>query len=123
MLWNWYTVDSCFIAKSWHVRSSGAFAGSCIGVILLVIGLEFIRRVQREYDGYIVRQWKSSLTEAQAERSESGGSTTKQPLTTVVVPLQSQTRGFKPSVLQQMIRSLLFMVQFGVGYFVMLLAM
>lgn len=123
MLWNWYTVDSCFIASSWHVRSSGAFAGSCIGVILLVIALEFIRRTQREYDAYILRQWKSSVTELQAERSESGSSTAKQPLSTVVIPLQRRTGVFQPSIFQQIIRSLLFMVQFGVGYFVMLLAM
>lgn len=123
MLWNWYTVDSCFIASSWHVRSSGAFAGSCIGVILLVIALEFIRRTQREYDAYIFRQWKSSLTELQADRSESGSSTGKQPLSTVVIPLQRRTGVFQPSILQQIVRSLLYMAQFGVGYFVMLLAM
>ena len=123
MLWNWYTVDSCFIARSWHVRSSGAFAGSCIGVILLVIALEFIRRSQREYDAYILRQWRSSVTELQAERRESGSSTAKQPLSAVVIPLQRRSEVFQPSIFQQIVRSLFFMVQFGVGYFVMLLAM
>ena len=44
MLWNWYTVDSCFIASSWHVTSRGAFAGSCIGVVLLVLLLELLQR-------------------------------------------------------------------------------
>ena len=53
MLWNWFVIDSCFLARSWHVRSNGAFAASCIGVILLVISLEMVRRVQREYDGYL----------------------------------------------------------------------
>lgn len=123
MLWNWYTVDSCFIARSWHVRSSGAFAGSCIGVILLVIALEFIRRSQREYDAYILRQSRSSVTELQAERRESGSSTAKQPLSAVVIPLQRRSGIFQPSIFQQIIRSLFFMVQFGVGYFIMLLAM
>jgi copper transporter 1 len=23
MLWNWYTVDSCFLSEQWHVRSLG----------------------------------------------------------------------------------------------------
>lgn len=123
MLWNWYTVDSCFIASSWHVRSSGAFAGTCIGVILLVIALEFIRRTQREYDAYIVRQWKSSSTTLQPDRSESESSISKQPLATLVIPLQRRAGVFQPSILQQAIRSLLYMAQFGVGYFVMLLAM
>lgn len=58
MLWNWYTIDSCFIAESWHVRSRGAFAGTCIGVILLVISLELVRRAHREYDAWIFRQWR-----------------------------------------------------------------
>jgi copper transporter 1 len=32
------------------------FAGSCIGVIFLVIVLEFLRRLGREYDTFIVRR-------------------------------------------------------------------
>jgi hypothetical protein len=36
-----------FIASSWHVRSSGQFAGSCIGVILLAMSLESLRRASR----------------------------------------------------------------------------
>lgn len=123
MLWNWYTVDSCFIASSWHVRSSGAFAGTCIGVILLVIALEFVRRTQREYDSYILRQWKLFSTREQANGSESGSSADKQPLSARVAPFKSRPGVFRPSMLQQLIRSVLYMVQFGVGYFVMLLAM
>ncbi|KLU81392.1 hypothetical protein MAPG_00482, partial [Magnaporthiopsis poae ATCC 64411] len=26
MLWNWYTIDTCFIASSWRVTSAGMFA-------------------------------------------------------------------------------------------------
>lgn len=32
------------------------FAGSCIGVLLLVMTLEFLRRLGKEYDRYILRQ-------------------------------------------------------------------
>lgn len=32
------------------------FAGSCIGVVLLVLCLEFLRRVGREYDAFILRR-------------------------------------------------------------------
>lgn len=38
------------------------FAGSCIGVILLVISLEFFRRLSNEYDRYILQQFKQSIT-------------------------------------------------------------
>lgn len=55
MLWNWNTVDSCFLAESWHVKTKGAFAGSVIGVFILVILIEALRRGAREYDRYLVR--------------------------------------------------------------------
>lgn len=34
------------------------FAGSCIGVILLVMSLELLRRLGKEYDRYILRQYQ-----------------------------------------------------------------
>ncbi len=101
MLWNWYTVDSCFIASSWHVTSSGMFAGACIGVILLTMSLEFLRRLVKEYDSYLVR------SHAAARESKLSGSP---------VP----AAGLRPSVLQQAVRALLHMVQFAVAYFIML---
>ncbi|KAI9924726.1 Copper Transporter integral membrane protein that functions in high affinity copper transport [Aspergillus wentii] len=56
MLWNWNTIDACFLSKSWHITSRGMFAGSCIGVICLVLALEFLRRLGREYDAFIVHR-------------------------------------------------------------------
>ena len=58
MLWNWNTVDACFISSTWRITSDGMFAGSCIGVICLVMCLEALRRLQREYDAYLVRQYR-----------------------------------------------------------------
>ncbi|PWY79936.1 Ctr copper transporter family protein [Aspergillus eucalypticola CBS 122712] len=56
MLWNWNTMDVCFISSSWHITSPSMFAGSCIGVILLVICLELLRRVASEYDAFIINR-------------------------------------------------------------------
>lgn len=140
MLWNWYTIDSCFIARSWHVRSSGAFAGSCIGVILLVISLEFLRRAQRELDRYFRRVNSSSVSShqpsaaaAQPTGEESGSSASSgrsgKGLTAAVTGRGLVEGGRMTTVVgplkwwQQLVRSALFMVQFAVGYFVMLLAM
>lgn len=64
MLWNWYTIDSCFLAESWHVGSNGAFAASCIGTILLVIILEALRRVGKEYDDWILRGFQARAAQA-----------------------------------------------------------
>ncbi|KAJ8114130.1 hypothetical protein OPT61_g3920 [Boeremia exigua] len=121
MLWNWYTVDSCFIARSWHITSKGMFAGSCIGVILLVIALEALRRAGKEYDRYIVNQHLATLPQTNTVASSASSDNSKTPATGAV--LAPTVQNFRPSVLQQAIRALLHMLQFAVAYFVMLLAM
>lgn len=119
------------------------FAGSCIGVICLVVSLEFLRRLGREYDRYIIGQFRyrnldpvsgghenSSIESAFSEsRSKNGDDglgrdegPAKKPLGVRVKEIQKD-RQFRPSFFQQMVRALLHMVQFGVAYFIMLLAM
>lgn len=70
MLWNWYTIDSCFLAESWHVGSNGAFAASCIGTILLVMILEALRRVGKEYDDWILRGFQARAAQARLGYSQ-----------------------------------------------------
>jgi copper transporter 1 len=55
MLWNWDTIDACFLTRSWHVRSAAGFAGTCILAAALVLALEFLRRVAHEYDAGLAR--------------------------------------------------------------------
>ncbi|KAL4930004.1 high-affinity Cu transporter CTR3 [Aspergillus undulatus] len=146
MLWNWNTIDSCFLARSWHIRSRGMFAGSCIGVICLVIVLEFLRRVAREYDAFIVHRAQlraQYLTPAQdaavaasgsgsgsgpaSDRDSGTGSTSAQKdtaaATTTAATASSQLFRVRPNIVEQFVRALLHMLQFAVAYFVMLLAM
>lgn len=124
MLWNWNTVDSCFIAESWHITSRGMFAGSCIGAILLVITLEMLRRAVKEWDRYLLRQHtanfqgSSSAPAVVAGGSSDGGT---KDVAACATPLALPP--FRPNIWQQAIRALLHMVQFAVAYFVMLLAM
>ncbi|VEU21284.1 DEKNAAC102573 [Brettanomyces naardenensis] len=54
MLWNWYTIDSCFLANTWHVRSKGMFAGSCLGIFFWVLAYLWFHRIVIEYDRAIV---------------------------------------------------------------------
>ena len=70
-----------FLAKSWHIKSRGMFAGSCIGVICLVLSLELLRRLGREYDSFIVRR-------ARLRRLYMSDSSTTQ--STSNVPLRSE---------------------------------
>lgn len=124
-LWNWYTIDACFLAQSWHVRSSGAFAASCIGVIFLVISLEFLRRTQREFDRYLARPYARIGSEAGSGSGQTDTSKRTQfNVARFDLPPWCTTRGTgRLRVWHQAVRSLLYMLQFAVGYFVMLLAM
>ncbi|KAL4998812.1 Ctr copper transporter [Aspergillus recurvatus] len=150
MLWNWNTIDACFLAHSWHIRSRGMFAGSCIGVICLVVVLEFLRRVAREYDAFIIHRAQmraqylapSAQTQAgaastsPASESDSaidignnGTGTQKTTASRKLAPAAAAGAGpaapfrVRPSLIEQVIRALLHMLQFAVAYFVMLLAM
>ncbi|KAI9172319.1 Copper transport protein CTR3 [Paramyrothecium foliicola] len=131
MLWNWYTLDTCFIAESWHNKTTGMFAGSCIGVVLLVILLEFLRRLGKEYDRYIVRRSVRILASTAVSREPAGS----EPLSSGSQADDAKTPGLvsarrskaavsvRPTIPQQATRALLHTLQFAVAYFVMLLAM
>ncbi|KAL8956903.1 MAG: hypothetical protein Q9193_005694, partial [Seirophora villosa] len=143
MLWNWYTVDSCFISSTWRITSTGKFAGSCIGVICLVIVLECLRRLQREYDAYLVKQYRKrnaqthqpirqSSSESPRHPDIEANSGSKNDGNAIFISSASDTSDnqvpFKPqrlvpTVFQQAIRALIHMLQFAVAYFIMLLAM
>ncbi|KAI2792027.1 hypothetical protein POX_b02060 [Penicillium oxalicum] len=113
MLWNWNTVDSCFISDSWQITSNAMFAGCCIGVIILVIVLEFLRRLGKEYERFLLRSHKQRLQQLGSEAF------------TAVEPLcgSNTMQTFNPTIPQQSVRALLHTVQFAVAYFIMLLAM
>ena len=70
MFWNWYTLDACFLSTTWHVTSAGMFAGSCVSVIALVLLLEFLRRLQREYDRLIQQDCPRDTTAARTSASD-----------------------------------------------------
>ena len=130
-----------FISSQWRITSKSVFAGSCIGVILLVMSLEFLRRMTREYDRYVMaermrymrrlgRSSSSSKNGLVEEVAESTNSADHQ--ADGKTGLMARSSGFKaktgvvmirPTLLQQLIRAGLHMITFAVAYFVMLLAM
>ena len=152
MLWNWYTLDACFLANSWHITSAGMFGGSCIGVIALVMLLEFIRRVQREYDAYVLRRSSSSSRhlstfhgqkqrqqrlsgEDSSSSSSSSGAAADKNGDGKTPRVQTAEAGVGDGgasgsgkiggglLLAQTIRAFIYTCQFAVAYIVMLLAM
>ncbi|PWN49691.1 Ctr-domain-containing protein [Violaceomyces palustris] len=124
MLWNWTVQDACFLSSSWHIKNNGMFAASCIGVALLVVVLEGLRRLSKEYDQKIhlqfqehaLRQSRALLSSRSAEEEGSGGGS-------VNPGGDGLTLTFRYSPLQQLLRATLHAVTFGVAYIIMLLAM
>ncbi|KAM0333980.1 hypothetical protein ACHAQA_000998 [Verticillium albo-atrum] len=124
MLWNWYTIDSCFLAESWHVTNNGSFAASCIGVALLTVTLEFVRRLGKEYDALLLRQFHARAAQIAAatavaqDPSCCDDNTDARAQAQATAPLI-----FRASPVEQLIRAVLHTTFFGLAYIIMLLAM
>lgn len=138
MFWNWYTLDACFLSTTWHITSRGMFAGSCIGVIALVLLLEFLRRLQRGYDRLIQQHATKAACASSTPKHDSnssakgnsGVSTEDPPHSAVPLlgddwerSLPLRRSGHVPTVSQQAIRAGIYTLQFSVAYMIMLLAM
>ena len=136
MLWNWYTIDACFLSSSWHITSNGAFAATCIGVILMVVALEALRRLGKEYDEHIQRDFAARValianggvapvaaepgvvgSSVSAAAANGGGAVDGGEA------LAPQTVTFRASPLQQFVRAVIHAATFALAYVVMLLAM
>lgn len=121
MLFNLNTIDSCFLSSQWRITSTAMFAGSCLGVFLLGLVLEFLRRSIKEYDRFLIRQHTSKFNPvATAVIDESINKTGVVETATakcIAVP------AFRPNVWQQGIRAFLHLLAFVVAYILMLLAM
>ncbi|CEI69573.1 hypothetical protein FVEN_g7089 [Fusarium venenatum] len=115
MLWNWNTIDACFLASSWQIKNQGMMAATCIGVILLVILVEFFRRLGKEYDALLQRGFQRQATTHSVALAAAG-------CTGAVVPTR-QTLTYRASPLQQFIRAFIHAATFAGAYIVMLLAM
>lgn len=117
MLWNWDTIGTCFLAESWHIKTQGMMAATCIGLLLLTIVLEAVRRAGREYDRFILRQFQRNV-DAQPTVSKMEDS-----CCSAGPQMGHQTVIFRATPIQQLIRSLIHAVAFGIAYILMLVAM
>ncbi|SCU98446.1 LADA_0H13080g1_1 [Lachancea dasiensis] len=167
MLWNWYTIDTCFISKSWMNDTRGKFAGSCIGCFLLVVAAQWLNRVSRQFDLELAKRRKfktlvkhmgtlnigdegsvsslpdSALQELQTLVSEPDWRTTLRALGSTLshtwyvshnltdgsAEVESMTRccstplNIYPTMLDHVLRALIFTIQWGLSYIIMLLFM
>jgi solute carrier family 31 (copper transporter), member 1 len=73
--------------------------GSCIGVIFLVVCLEALGRIAKEYDLHLLRKHRGRVRTGSSEQP------------------------FWPTPMEQAVRAIAHTMQFGVAYIIMLLAM
>ena len=129
MFWNWYTLDACFLSTTWRISSVAMFSGSCVGVVVLVLLLELLRRLQREYDRFISKQ--AQQHRLQNEDGDNCYVDEHPPHSAVPLlsdwakslPLPSRHSGYLPTAAQQAVRASIYTLQFAAAYTIMLLAM
>lgn len=115
MLFNFYTIDACFLSSGWHITNSGMFAATCVGIVFLVVLVEFFRRIGKEFDDFLLRQFQRQATVHRAGLVAAGCEGD------VVSAPRSVT--FRATPLQQLIRAIIHAVTFAGAYIIMLLAM
>ncbi|GME75579.1 unnamed protein product [Ambrosiozyma monospora] len=151
MLWNWNAEGSCFIAESWYANTRGKFAGSCIGVFLMVFAEQWLHRVHKQYvdsitqrrrTQYLINKLNGTSTSATAATGDCCNSNTNSDsetyanepyIKTVLMPIievlkhswywQKLPGEVYPNLLDHVLLSLLYMVQFTFAYLIMLLFM
>lgn len=144
MLWNWHTIDACFVSPGWHVTTPAGFAMSCLGAWGLVIVLEFLRRLSQEYDIWLgKKRMLAQPRELQHIAAAAAAGGNKNEISNGNLPTlrrapalsgwgkapghdgsnSNNTRRFKLTMAEQAIRASLYTMQAGLAYFVMLLAM
>ena len=116
-------------SDSWHIKSRGMFAGSCIGVMFLVITLELLRRLQREHNSVIQRQNQRPVAGGSAKRGSSASEEEGRNLNDDASSARSRA-GLRVNPVsrmtllkQQLVRAAIHTLQFGVAYIIMLIAM
>jgi copper transporter 1 len=125
MLWNWETIDNCLISSQWRITSNAQFAGSCIGIILMAMSLQLLRRLTKEYDARILRDHQRKMENCKPQESKESDLTRRSGSSFSVKMNQLMHSGhdpgrFRPNPIQQLVRALLHMSQFMVAYFIML---
>jgi copper transporter 1 len=120
MLWNWRIVDSCILAGSWHVTNNAMFAASCVGAALLVVALEFLRRLSSEWDAFLLRQFQRQL---RIQQGALAGAAPSNCCDGSAATLGTRYATFRATSLQQLVRAILHGVTLGVAYLLMLIVM
>ncbi|KAI8345390.1 Ctr copper transporter [Mortierella sp. GBAus27b] len=115
MLFNWDTENVCVVFESWKINSPLSLVFSCIIVIGLTASYELLRAQARRYEERLLEgARKRHTSERSSGGAENGDETPLLPSGVAVLRLSNQ---------QQLTRSLFYMAQVFVGFFLMLVFM
>ncbi|KAI0509105.1 Ctr copper transporter [Xylaria bambusicola] len=125
-LWNGYIIDSCFFMKSWHIHSIGAFVGFCVGVTVVAIFYELAQLLCRLYDRRLrhearVKERAEGIEMANLPGAANVNNNDNNNNNNQASPFLKDV--FRPTVVQQCIRVLLYSHQITLEYCLILLAM
>ncbi|KAG0269220.1 hypothetical protein DFQ27_004460 [Actinomortierella ambigua] len=123
MLFNWDTKNVCVVFESWKIDTPQGMVISLLVIIALAVSYELLRARARQYDDH--------LKEGERKRDDSASSIldddtlnhVSHPREDEVGLLSSRSRSIRLTNQQQLIRSLLYMTQVFVGFFLMLIFM
>lgn len=150
MLWNWQTINSCFLSSGWHVNTRGQFAGTCISIFVWTFLMVALTRLRRDFDNWLAQRHHrepavaggaagagkdSALSDVDSAGEKSCPNNCEEPV------LQSSPRpalafmlgGFsttingavcyRPSVFEQIVRALMYGFEFSVTWLLALILM
>ncbi|GMG20308.1 unnamed protein product [Ambrosiozyma monospora] len=145
MLWNWNAEGSCFIAESWNANTRGKFAGSCIGFFLMVFAEQWLHRFHKQYVDSITQRRRAQYLNSTLNgnsaangkccnpNSDSAKYANEPYIKTVLMPIievlkhswywQKLPGEVYPNLLDHVLLSFLYMVEFTFAYLIMLLFM
>jgi len=66
MLWNTQIIDTCIVFPQWHIRSNVSFIFSCLVIIALCVGYEWLRAYQHKLDVKIAKHIKDTNGKSRA---------------------------------------------------------
>lgn len=96
------------------------FAASCVGAALLVVALEFLRRLSSEWDAFLLRQFQRQL---RIQQGALAGASASNCCDGPVATLGTRYATFRATSLQQLVRATIHGITLGVAYLLMLIVM
>jgi copper transporter 1 len=115
MLFNWDTENICVIFSWWHINGIGTMLLACLLTAVFGIIYEAIRNTARRYDARLIQEERRQYQSESESEEEAGVHRTLHGAPEGMIIYFSRN--------QQIMRSLLYAIQVGIGFMLMLIFM